>query len=187
MNTTVFTRANAPVANARPADLHSYERRPGLVVDGSQKIEGDEEAVDVAKGLATGMALESAVVMDTEARVDPKVFDIERFMAEELEVIMHDPASEVEPEYVEIRVNGDYVCAKRDSQFPVKMRRYHVAILAQAKTASLKQKRHTDSEGFQGYQETVGLRQSYPFTVTHDPSGSRGTAWLRPLISSKTV
>lgn len=165
--------------------VNTYERKPGLVVDGSHKIEGGVEAVDLAKGVATGSAFAAAaIITDVEPRVSLDTIAMDRFMSEELEVIMHDPAHETEPRYVELNVNGDYRLAVRDSQRPVNLKRCHVAILAQAKTASLRQTKTVDSEGFQAYRDQAVLRQSYPFSVQHDPSGQRGRDWLRPLITS---
>lgn len=192
MDTKTLRRGSAAptltVGEARPATLNAFERKPGLDVDGSHKIDGGEEAVSAERGAATGMALEhDRIELDVEPRIDPARLSLEAFMAEELEVVMHDPAAETEPDYVELRVNGDYVIVRRDSQHPVKMRRYHVAVLAQSKTSSLRQERYVDGDGFQGYREKVVLRQSYPFAVMHDPSGSRGTAWLRPLVSGATA
>lgn len=190
MEPQVFKRAGTPLAiggAAQPATTNSFERKPTIEVDGSHKIDGGVEAVDVDRGIA-GMALANdKIELDVERRIDANALSIERFMAEELDVVLNDPASETEPQFVEIRVNGDYVIARRDSQFPVKMKRYHVAILAQSKTATLRQTKRTDHEGFQSYKEEVVLRQSYPFSVLHDPSGSRGAAWLRPLITGATV
>lgn len=172
---------------AKPATSHTFERQGRLDADGSDKIDGGEERVsqDASK---VGMALEnSTIVMDTEARIDHDALAMERFMAEELEVVLHDPASDMEPEHVELRVNGHYVIARRSSEHPVKMKRYHVAVLAQSKTARLVQTSRTDGDGFKGYQEKVALRLSYPLSVQHDPSGSRGAAWLRNLITSPTA
>ena len=165
--------------------VNTYERKAGLVVDGSHKIDGGNEDVDLDKGAATGSAFAaSAIVTDVDPRVSLDTFSMDRFMAEEIEVIMHDPAHETEPRYIELNVNGDYRLAVRDSQHPIMLKRCHVAILAQAKTASLRQTKTVDSEGFQTYRDQAVLRQSYPFSVQHDPSGQRGRDWLRPLITS---
>lgn len=172
---------------AKPATSHSFERQGRSDNDGSDKIDGGEERVLQAPERVE-MALENqAIVLDTESRLGKSELDMELFMAEELEVVLHDPANETEPEVVELRVNGHYVAAKRDSTQPVKMRRYHVAVLAQSKTARLVQESRTDPDGFKGYREKVALRLSYPFSVQHDPSGARGRAWLKNLVTSATA
>lgn len=165
--------------------MNRYERKAGIVADGGAKIIGGEERIDVDKARATGNALESdGVIVDPESvlgRTD--LLDHERFMHEELLVQMHDPSHESEPQFVELNVNGDYRLAVRDSQREVKLKRMHVAVLASAKTSSIKQERYTDAEGFVGFRDKQVLRLSYPFTVLHDPSPRQGNAWLRQLIT----
>lgn len=192
MDTKLTRRTSAATLQigqlAEPATTPSFERKPTLDVDGSARIDGGEEAVSAERAAAGGMALEhDRIVLDVEPRIDTAALGLEAFMAEQLEVVLHDPASDAEQDYIELRVNGDYLIARRDAAHPVRMRRYHVAVLAQSKSANLRQERFIDGDGFQGYREKVVLRQSYPFQVIHDPSGSRGAAWLRPLISGATA
>ncbi len=164
--------------------VNSYERKRGDEFDGSTKIDGGVEQVDRDKGVLTGNALESDVIVtDVEPRINPAALSIEAFMAQELTVRIHDPSNDQDPKYVELNVNGDYRLLVRDSAREQRVKRYHVALLAQAKTARVVQKPHTDSEGFQSWREEVQLRLSYPFNVEHDPAGQKGRDWLRPLVT----
>jgi hypothetical protein len=166
-------------------NINRYERKGQSTADGSDKIVGGVEDVDHDKAAKTGMALSSdAIATDVDARIDPSKMSVEAFMAEELLITLHDRSHESEPNFVELNVNGDYRLLMRDSQLEQRVKRYHVALLAQAKTAIVTQKPHTDNEGFQSFREQVKLRLSYPFSVAHDPAGMKGRDWLRPLLTS---
>lgn len=123
-----------------------------------------------------GIEIEVAAVPSKDA------FDQEAFMAEVVEVAFPEPGDENEPQWVEAKVNGDGVCVPRDGE-PYKIRRYHLAVVAQAKTGKVKQKKIVNADGSMGYQEQTVMAQSYPFMVISDPN-PRGPAWLRSLLKS---
>lgn len=162
--------------------LQSYERKKGIESD-SVAIVGATQAVDNAQGAATGIALPDVkgIEVDAASTYSTAGIDHEAFMREWVEIHMHDPGSEDEPKFAEVTVNGDYCLAVRGET--KKMRRYHLAALAQAKQMRLVQSKITNADGSMGYQEKAVLRLVYPFSILHDPS-PKGTPWLRQLLGN---
>ena len=100
----------------------------------------------------------------------------------ELEVQLADAGSEDENQYAEVKVNGDYrICFRGDI---IRMRRYHVEALAHAKELRMKQTRIVNADGSMGYQEKMVSKQTYPFSVIHDPAGRKGADWLRGQLQN---
>jgi hypothetical protein len=66
----------------------------------------------------------------------------------------------------------------------VKLRRYHVAVLANAKQSRVRQRKIVQPDGSMGFQEENVLALSYPFQVMHDPNPKQGAPWLRQLLST---
>lgn len=93
----------------------------------------------------------SAIVTDDVAGMSKDALDAEAFYAQEVEVAFTEPIDENEPQFVECTVNGHYVCARRDGN-PIKMRRYHLEVIARAKQGRLRQKKIVNSDGSMGYQ-----------------------------------
>jgi hypothetical protein len=121
-------------------------------------------------------------IIATDKIISNKQLDDERFMAEELEIHLMEPGSDDEPQFVEVRVNGDYRMGVRGNTLFLK--RYHVAVLAQAKEQRLQQKKIVNADGSMGYQEAMVSRPTYPFSVIHDPSGKKGSDWLRQQMKA---
>lgn len=123
------------------------------------------------------------VVIDTEKVYSTAALDMEKFLREEVEVSFSEPGNEAEPAFVEVNVNGDYRLAMRDGN-PVKLRRYHLAVVAQAKQSRVKQTRTVNPDGSMGFRETNVLSLTYPFQVLEDPNPKKGGPWLRQLLSN---
>ena len=66
----------------------------------------------------------------------------------------------------------------------MKLRRYHVAVLAQAKQSRVRQKKVVNSDGSMGYIEESVLALTYPFQVLHDPNPKVGAPWLRKMLQA---
>lgn len=162
--------------------VNSYERKKGVDSD-SVNIVGASTTVDHSKLAATGMALDDhkGILVDTDPVYDTRTLDEEAFNREWLEVHVHDPASEDEPQFAELTVNGDYCMIVRGET--KKIRRYHVAAMAQAKQMRLIQNKITEPDGSMGYREKAVLRLVYPFSVIHEPN-PKGGAWLRQLLGN---
>lgn len=124
----------------------------------------------------------TAIEVEVAAVPSKETFELEAFMAEMLEVIFPEPGDDNEPQFFECKVNGDGVCIPRNGEAH-RMRRYHVAVAAQAKTGKVRQKKLVNADGSMGYQEQTVMAQSYPFMVQHDPN-PRGPAWLKSLLKS---
>ncbi len=134
---------------------------------------------DTAKGKLT----EDSVIA-TDPNITPKDISLEAFMAQELEIVLSEPANENEAQYAEVNVNNsDYRLLPRNGQ-PVKVRRYHVEVLCNAKPQRVVQKRHADPSGELGYSETMRHSFAYPFTVTYDPAGQKGVEWLKRRLAA---
>lgn len=135
---------------------------------------------DTEKGKPMGTV--GGIEIDTDRVLKVDDLDNEQFMRDELEVMFSEPMSENEPGFVECTVNGDYVMAVRG--YTTKLRRYHVAVLAQAKIARVKQKKIVNPDGSMGFQEEVVLSLVYPFQVMNDPRPAKGVPWLRQLLQT---
>lgn len=162
--------------------IQSYERKRG--VDSNDiAIIGATQNVNASLAAETGMALEDVkgIVVDTESVLRTDQLDEEVFMREWMEIHLHDPANEDEPVYAEVTVNGDkFVSIRGETK---KVRRYHVAALAQAKALRLVQTKVTNEDGSMGYREKAVLRLVYPFSVIHD-ANPKGGAWLRQQLGN---
>ncbi len=122
---------------------------------------------------------EGGIVVDGDAVVDAKRFDLEAFMQDVLDVHFHDPSDENEPQFAEVTVNGEYRCCLRGH--PAKLKRMHVAVLANAKQLRVQQKKVVNGDGSMGFVEQPVMKLTYPFSVLHDPS-PRGAAWITQLL-----
>lgn len=162
--------------------INTYERKKGVSSE-DVEIVNKVQPVDHSKVADGGIALDdkAGIQIDTDPVYDTKSLDEESFMREWIEIHMHDPASEDEPQFAEVTVNGDKVTLFRGEV--KKVRRYHVAALAQAKAMRLVQSKITNPDGSMGYVEKAVLRLTYPFSVTHEPN-RRGSAWLRQLLGN---
>jgi hypothetical protein len=158
---------------------NTYERKPTL---DSQNVEIHKgvEKVDTA-ALAAGATL-GGIEIDTDKILRTDQLDQEAFMRDELEVFFNEPQNENDPAFVEVNVNGDYRLAVRGDT--VKLRRYHVAVLAQAKQSRVRQKKIVNPDGSMGFQEEQVLSLTYPFQVMNDPRPKEGSAWLKQLLSN---
>lgn len=115
--------------------------------------------------------------IDIDRVPTPAQLTHEQFMAQDMELQTMDPGSEEENQYIEVNVNGDYRMCRRGESLLCK--RYHVAVLANAKELRLKQVKIVNGDGSMGYKEEMTSRMTYPFSVIHDPAGRQGVDWLR--------
>ena len=155
--------------------VNTYERK-GALDSNDVEIINPEHKFSMEDTKAGRDAL-GTVELDLEVPKGPVDLTNEQFMAQELEVFLADAASEDDNQFVEVKVNGDYRIGRRGDT--ISLRRYHVGVLAQAKELRLKQTRVVNPDGSMGYQETMVSKQTYPFSVIHDPAGRKGSDWLR--------
>lgn len=153
---------------------NSYERNKTIASEDVAIVNGVQT---VAEAKAPG-----GVQIDTDRVISTDALDQEAFMRDELEVYFNEPGNENEPAFVEVNVNGDYRLAVRGDT--VKLRRYHVAVLANAKQSRVRQRKIVQPDGSMGFQEENVLALSYPFQVMHDPNPKQGAPWLRQLLST---
>jgi hypothetical protein len=163
------------------APRNSYERKRGVeshnvdIDDAVSKFSVDDTA-------AGRNPLQHGTPIEIEPNYIPSKLEQEKFMAEEVVVFMQEASSENEPEFVEVTVNGDYRLLRRGQEATIK--RYHVAALARAKAARVDQKKIVNPDGSMGYEERMVIKVSYPFSVISDPSGAKGSDWLRTLLKA---
>lgn len=152
----------------------TYERK-GTVdshnVDIVNSVQSVADATD-AKGIE----------IDTDRVISTDALDNAAFMRDELIVFLQEPGNENDPAFVEINVNGDYRLAVRGNE--VKLRRYHVAVLANAKQSRVRQTKVVNPDGSMGFREDNVLSLTYPFQVMHDPNPKVGAPWLRQLLQT---
>ena len=143
----------------------------------SDAIEGREREFTIAQ-VAAGEA-PVIEVAPAEALREVKHLDNQMFMKEMLEVYLHEPVSENEPKHVFVGVNGDSMWLLRGNTYQLK--RYHVAVLAQAKSGRVSQRKLVAPDGSQSYVEKETLSLMYPFSVTNDPNPA-GRQWLQETM-----
>lgn len=154
--------------------INSYERQRTL---SSDDVKIENAVTPAAEAKAAG-----GHEIDTDRVIRTDQIDQEAFMRDELEVFFNDPQTENEPSFVEVNVNGDYRIAIRGNT--VKLRRYHVAVLAQAKQSRVRQRKIVNPDGSMGFQEENVLALTYPFQVMHDPNPKQGVPWLRQMLAN---
>jgi hypothetical protein len=153
--------------------INSYERTKGPDSNEVEMVNGGIESAAEAK---SGRGVE----IDTDRVISPDALDQEVFMRDELEVFFNEPGNEHEPAFVEVNVNGDYRMVIRGNT--ATLRRYHVAVLANAKQSRVRQKKIVNGDGSMGFQEESVLSLTYPFQVMHDPNPKAGVPWLKKLL-----
>lgn len=153
--------------------INAYERNRTI----------SSEDVDIV-GAVTPAAEASkpgGIEIDTDRVIRADQLDEEAFMRDELEVFFNDPGNENEPSFVEVNVNGDYRMVVRGDT--AKLRRYHVAVLANAKQSRVRQRKIVSPDGSMGFQEENVLSLTYPFQVMHDPNPKVGAPWLKKMLA----
>lgn len=152
--------------------VNSYERKKSV----------DSNEVDIVNGVQSMAEATDAkgVQIDTDRVISTDQIDQEAFMRDELEVFFNEPVNENEASFVEVNVNGDYRMVVRGNT--AVLRRYHVAVLANAKQSRVRQKKIVQPDGSMGFQEENVLSLTYPFQVMHDPHPKQGVPWLRQLL-----
>ena len=152
--------------------VNSYERKKSIDSNDVEII----GAVTDAKEATNGKGIE----IDTDRVISTDQLDSAAFMRDELEVFFSEPNNENEASFVEVNVNGDYKLVIRGNT--ATLRRYHVAVLAQAKQSRVRQKKIMNPDGSMGFQEENVLALTYPFQVMHDPNPKQGVPWLKKLL-----
>jgi hypothetical protein len=155
--------------------VNTYERKPTLASD-------DVAIQNATQPIVPGHADTGGVQIDTDFVVRAEELDFEVFMRDELEVFVNEATSENDPTFVEVNVNGDYRMIVRGNTG--KLRRYHVAVLAQAKQSRVRQRKIVNADGSMGFVEEQVLSLTYPFSVISDPNPQRGAPWLRQMLSN---
>lgn len=118
-----------------------------------------------------------------QAEVPPMdQMELERFMNEELDVLIHEPQLEGEPSVVELEVGGIPCYAMRG--IPQKLRRKYVEVLARARSAHVRHWYKQQGEATKNFQSFSSRALTYPFIVEKDPSGGKGRAWLASTLAS---
>ena len=153
---------------------NTYERKRGV---NSQEVEIVGAVQDAKEATKAG-----GIEIDTDRIISTDAIDQEAFMRDELEVFFQEPNNENEASFVEVNVNGDYRMVVRGNT--AKLRRYHVAVLAQAKQSRVRQKKIVNADGSMGFAEENVLALTYPFQVMHDPNPKLGVPWLRQMLSN---
>jgi hypothetical protein len=153
---------------------NTYERKRGISSEDVEIVNKVQSAAEATKG---GHEIDTDRVLSTDA------LDEEAFMRDEMEIILMEPGNENDAQFCEVNVNGDYRLLMRNGE-PQKLRRYHVAVLAQAKQSRVRQKKIVNPDGSMGFQEENVLSLTYPFSVSHDPNSKQGAPWLRKMLAN---
>jgi hypothetical protein len=149
---------------------NTYERQRTL-------DSGDVDITNAVEDIAA-----KGIEIDTDQVVRTEQLDFEKFMRDELEVHINESQNENDAAFVEVNVNGDYRMIVRGDT--ATLRRYHVAVLAQAKQSRVRQKKIVNADGSMGFVEENVLSLTYPFSVISDPNPKQGGPWLKKILSN---
>ena len=155
--------------------INSYERQ--------RTLSSDDVTIEKAVTPAAEASAAGGHEIDTDRVIRTEQLDEESFMRDELEIILMEPGNENDAQFCEVNVNGDYRLLLRNGE-PQRVRRYHVAVLAQAKQSRVRQKKVVQPDGSMGFIEENVLSLTYPFSVFHDPNPKHGAPWLRKMLSN---
>jgi hypothetical protein len=144
-------------------------------------VDSDNVDIENAVTSAENFLKDKGIETEVEKIVSDDPDDV-RFMNQEITIILAEPASESDPMFVEVNVNGDYRVGVRGEE--MKLRRSHLAVLARAKQSRVRQKKIVNGDGSMGFVEENVLALTYPFQVIEDPDPRRGGPWLRRLLSN---
>lgn len=159
--------------------LNTYERKP-TIDSGNVDINNAVESSSI-EDTASGKQAKG-IEIDTDKIISTDALDFEAFMRDELEVFVNEAQNENDPAFVELNVNGDYRLVVRGNE--AKLRRYHVAVLAQAKQSRVRQRKIVNTDGSMGFVEENVLSLTYPFSVISDPNPRKGGPWLKQMLSN---
>jgi hypothetical protein len=154
-------------------NVNSYERHRSVA---SEDVDIVNKVTPAAEASSPG-----GIEIDTDRVIRADQLDEEAFMRDELEVYFNEPGNEHEPSVVEVNVNGDYRMVVRGDTS--RLRRYHVAVIANAKQSRVRQRKILNQDGSMGFQEDNVLALTYPFQVMHDPNPRMGVPWLKKLLA----
>jgi len=107
--------------------------------------------------------------------------ELEKFMNEELLVLIHEPQTDGEPTVVPLEVGGIPFHAPRG--IPIHIKRKYVEILARARNAKVDHYYKQQGEDIRNFQKFSSRSLTYPFVVDKDPSGGKGRAWLARTLA----
>jgi hypothetical protein len=153
--------------------VNSYERNRSVASEDVEIVNAVTPAAEAAKP--------GGIEIDTDRVIRTEQLDEEAFMRDELEIHFSEPGNENEASFVEVNVNGDYRMVMRGDT--ARLRRYHVAVIANAKQSRVRQRKILNQDGSMGFQEENVLALTYPFQVMHDPNPRMGVPWLKKLLA----
>lgn len=160
--------------------VNSYERTGRLE---APEVPIEQPAKFTIEDTAKGKnPLQDGSGIELDPVVSKAALDEEYFYRMPMEVHLHEPADESEPQFAEVRVNGELRTMLRGDTYTIP--RAHVAVLAQAKVQRLSQRKIVNPDGSMGYEERMVTKLAFPFSVIHDPAGAKGAEWLRHLLKA---
>jgi hypothetical protein len=108
--------------------------------------------------------------------------ETERFMAQMIDVVVHDSSDETDDDFIIVQVNGRTQAFLRNTV--QRVRRYFVEALARSKRTTYKQR--LDDRLGEAVVNVMNPRHvlNYPFTVVSDPD-PRGVPWLQQVLAQR--
>jgi len=138
----------------------------------------DDIPVDLAKSASAGIEGEVQVPVETDLT---KAVENAAFAEDVLTVFLSEPRDESDFQFATVGVNGSVRAYKRGDT--VQMRRKEVEVLARSKISRVQTVRQALSDGSETMVPKISYSPVYPFSVTHDPRGGVGAAWLKNILA----
>lgn len=148
-------------------------------VEGAEQDHGQHEASEIVT-VNSKQRLKRGRPIDVNSQEFKDKMELERFMNEMVDIHIHDADDEMADPRFTVSVNGRKWVFLRNHSYTVP--RFVVNGLCQARPVRFKNQQFVDADGVRKvrYPASRGLR--YNFSVESDPSGQRGTEWLKQAL-----
>lgn len=158
---------NNPVS-AAPQGLEIHDENIGQGKPRELRSEGPSE-----------FALDKPDIVQVARPIDGPKMELEAFMHEKVEVIVHeseDPNAEPHPCIQNGGATQYFIRGKK-----MWVRRKFIEVLARARSTRYTQLETMDEFGGKKYSMVPHASLRYPFEVTNDPAGEKGRLWLQAI------
>lgn len=149
---------------------------------GKKEVTTDDVTLDASPlDLERGADNIKHVAVMLDANLDD-VVAMEAFMQEKMDIFLSEPSSESESPLAEVTVNGRYMPFRRGEAYS-NVPRYAVEALARSRTTRITTEKRLQPDRSEEMVPIQRHTASYPFSVMRDPSGAKGMAWLKGILS----
>lgn len=149
-------------------------------IDTVNEVQGQNESKRIS-GSGTAKVIPGSTIEKVDGPDWKNTAELEKFMNEEVEILVYEPIDENEPFLVDPSVNGTRQFIIRG--VPQKVKRKYVEVLARSKRNMVSARGYIDRQTQEAVNEVrVNKSLMYPFQILEDPNPN-GPAWLRKVLA----